>query len=503
MRRALEVRHGGRAVAYAILFLALAAFLWVTRDYEILGMDTYPGIAAGILRSLSDLVRIFTSPDVVGRVPYPLHGFYRPFVMLSFGTDHLLYGTDARGYFVTQALLFGTCGALLYELGRRLLGPSSIGPLVALIVFLLAPINVETLAVVARRSEMLCAIFAMLAIGAELVRSDRGARGPGVVPALLTLLAMIAKTTAIAIVPALFVLLLLRSREPTFAARVRAAIVAIVPHVLAVAVAFALQLAILGQMGGHVTSRVTGAIDRLPWALAGFARLLLVPQPALRDSAVTWLLLGALALGLAASAALLLVLARREVRDIVEPVAPTVAGSVGWILGAAALYGAVGLLQGWYMFVPTLAYALLFGALCDALARAGQSASAPLRSTALATLAAAALWVAWEARYSMLLGAYPSVPRASALVHAYLADLRSRIADAPDGTVVIVPPPPSRVPAVPGEPTLEGPILIPEYALASWAEAEFPDRRFVVDSRRSDAALEPPPPGVLKLVFRP
>jgi hypothetical protein len=492
-----------RTLAHALVLLALVVFLWVTRGYEILGMDTYPGTAAGILRGPEDLLRIFTSPDVVGRVPYPFHGFYRPFVMLSFGLDHALYGTSARGYFVTQALLFGACAVLLYVLARTLLGPrAAVGPLAALVVFLVAPSNVETLAVVARRSEMICGIFSLLALRAQVARSDRGARGPGVAAAALTLLAMVAKTTAIALVPALFVILVLRSREAGLPARVRAATLATVPHVLAVALAFAVQLAILGEMGGHVTSQASGGLYRLPWALGGFARWLLVPQPGLRASLVTWLLLGALAAGLVASGALLL-RARRDARDVLAPVHATILGSVVWLLGLAALYGAVGLLQGWYVFVPTLAYALLFGAVCEALLRAARTAHAALRAAAAATLAVAALWVAWEARYSMLAGAYPSIPRASALVRTYLDDLRGRIAAAPDGTVLVAPPPPRRVPTEPGEAVLDGPILIPEYALASWAECAFPDRRFTVDSRRSDAALEPPEPGVLKLVFRP
>src|SRR5690606_13324734 len=146
-----------------------------------------------------------------------------------------------------------------------------------------------------------------------------------------------------------------------------AAIVATVPHVVAVAVAFAVQIAILGEVGGHITSRASGGIDRLPWALERLAHFLILPQPALRASAITWLLLFAIALGVVATAVLILRRGRDEVARVAGPSFPTLAMAAVWLLGLASLYGAVGLLQGWYVFVPAMAYALLVGAVAAAL----------------------------------------------------------------------------------------------------------------------------------------
>lgn len=500
---ALEALAGSRGFAYALVVAAAVAFVFHTHGYAILGMDSYPAIASGLLRSPLDVLTIFTSPAVPGRVPYAFHGFYRPITTISLGIDHALFGVDPRGYFVTQALLFAACAILLYELARLLLGASAVaGTLAALVAFLLAPSHVETLTVVARRSELLCGLFSLLALLTQVPRIERRVRWKAVLPAAFTFLALISKTTGIALLPAVFVLALLRAPVAGLAARVREAIETTVPHVVATVLAFAVQIAILGQVGGHVTSRASGGIDRLPWALEGLARWLFVPQPALRESAVTWLLLALLAAALAATLVLRAVRARDEADASAEPALQTAAVATVWLLGCASLYGAVGLLQGWYVFVPALAYALLCGALVDRLACAARSTVASLRTAARAALVLAALWIAWQSPHSMLVSSYSYVARASELTRFYLGELTQRIATTPDGRVLVFPPPPRRLSLEPGERTLDGPLLVPEYALQSWVECAFPHRKVVIQDRRERVVTQPDA-DTLKIVFRP
>jgi len=490
-------------LAILLVVVAMAAFVVRTGGYEILGMDSFPAISSGILRSPADVVTIFTSPAVPGRVPYAFHGFYRPITTISLGFDHLLFGVAPRGYFVHQALLFGACALALYALARRLLGARAvIGPLAALIVFLLAPSHVETLAVVARRSELLCGVVCLLALLLQDTRDARWSFTRTVLPACFTFLGIISKTTALAVLPTVFVLVLTRSPHTGLLARGWHALRATVPHVVAVAIAFAIQLAILGEMGGHVMSRGSGAVDRLPWALGQIAWWLLLAQEPLRTSVVTWLLLLGVPLGLLASVALLW---RRSssprLADLARPGATAAVGLV-WLLSLASLYGAVGLLQGWYVFLPAAAFALLCGAAAETLWIATRAAAGPLRATAAATLVLLALWIAWQARYSMLLQPYAQIDRASALTRAYVADLSARIAAAPDGATIFVPPPPRRLPPLPGELTLDGPLLLQEYAFQSWVECALPDRKIEVHDRRKPLAPDAPP-GTLRVVFRP
>jgi hypothetical protein len=490
-------------VAVVLVVAAMAAFLVRTRHYDLLGMDTFPAIASGILRSPSDVVTIFTSPAVPGRVPYAFRGFYRPITTISLGFDQLLFGVAPRGYFVHQALLFGACAIALYALARRLLGSRAvIGPLATLLVFLLAPSHVETLAVVARRSELLCGVFCMLALLLQDTRDARWSFTHTILPAFFTFLGIVSKTTALALLPTVFVLVLTRSPRVGLIARAWHALRATVPHVIAVAIAFAIQIAILHDVGGHIMSRSSGAVDRLPWALGQILWWLLVPQEPLRTSLVTWLLLLAIPAGLLAVLALL----RRQdaaprLADVSRP-GTTAAVAVVWLLSLASLYGAVGLLQGWYVFLPAAAFALLCGAAAETLWIATRAAVLPLRATAAATLVLLALWTLWQGRYSMLLHPYTYIDRASTLTRDYVADLTARIAAAPDDGTIFVPPPPRRLEPLPDELTLDGPLLLQEYAFQSWVECALPERKIVVHDRRKPLAPDGPP-GTLRVVFRP
>ncbi|MEW6270958.1 MAG: glycosyltransferase family 39 protein [Thermodesulfobacteriota bacterium] len=249
MRPTLRSLASSRVLAYALVAVATVQLLAVTRDYAILGMDSYPAIASGLLHGPGDVVAIFTSPAVPGRVPYAFHGFYRPITTISLGIDHALFGVEPRGYFVTQALLFGLSSLLLYELARRVIGAATIGPLLALVTFLLAPSHVETLAVVARRSELLCAIFGALALLIETSRLARDRRS-SLLAGLFTFLAVISKTTGIALVPAVFVLVV-SATSASIVQRLRAALLATLPHLGAVVVAFAVQIRLRRRVGGR------------------------------------------------------------------------------------------------------------------------------------------------------------------------------------------------------------------------------------------------------------
>ncbi|MEW6270858.1 MAG: hypothetical protein AB1689_16365, partial [Thermodesulfobacteriota bacterium] len=192
---------------------------------------------------------------------------------------------------------------------------------------------------------------------------------------------------------------------------------------------------------------------------------------------------------------------RDEVRRVLGASHTALATGAVWLVALASLYGAVGLLQGWYVFVPAMAYALVVGGIAEALARATRGGAPRSGAVAAVTLAALVAWTAWQGRYSMLVGSYTAVERASALTTAYVDDLTARIAAAPDGALLVVPPPPRRLAPQPGEWVLDGPLLLPEYAFASWVECAFPERRVEVHDPR-DGAPTAPTDGV-KVVFAP
>lgn len=494
-------RHPVTAIVATIA--AVAAVVDRLRHLTILGMDSYPAIASGMMRGPADLIAILTSPAVPGRVPYSYNGFYRPLATASWGFDHVLWGVEPFGFHLTHALWFGACALALYALARRLMGPqSTIGPLFALIVFLALPSHVEILVVVARRSEFLCGLMCLIALSLQATRADRPMPRGAALPAIFTLLAILSKATGLVVVPLLPLVVFTMTTRAGMWPRIRQTVLAAIPHALAAVAAVAIQVVILGQVGGHIMSRPSGAIDRFGWAFRQLIGWLVVPQPALVESTVTWALLAALVA--AASLAALLALRRRSPASAALAAAgPAFAVGSAWIIGLSALYGAVGLLQSWYVFIPALAFSLTVGALAEALSQIARLTTGPAKVAALTALGLSVLWFGWLGRYSMVVSDYAVVSRNSEVTERYLDDLRARIETARDGERISVPPPPKEVVPQPGELRMGAPLAIPAYACQSWADAAFPERTIRVLEKKPRSRLPDADPDSLTVVIVP
>ena len=116
-------------------------------------------------------------------------GAYQPLAFLSYAFDFLLWGLDARGYHLTNALLHALCAALVCLAARRLLALASppaegdpeealdAAALFAALVFALHPLRVESVAWIAERRDALCGVLWLGALLAYL-----RAREPGAAP---------------------------------------------------------------------------------------------------------------------------------------------------------------------------------------------------------------------------------------------------------------------------------------------------------------------------------
>lgn len=153
---------------------------------------------------------------IPGKTPH-----FFPLVTTSFWIEHKLWGlgvVDAQGigrgvgYHVTNLLLHMGASVILFAIVRRMKLPGGeLGAWLAGAIFAVHPVNVETVAWVAERKNTLCAVFlfgsafhAFRVMG--LYQGEAGRKRDQHVGVTLFLCAMLSKTTACFLPPALLVL---------------------------------------------------------------------------------------------------------------------------------------------------------------------------------------------------------------------------------------------------------------------------------------------------------
>ncbi len=175
--------------------------------------------------------------------------YYRPLTTTSFALDKLAWGDWAGGYHATNLLLhLGAC-LLLFLLARRLTG-SWEAALGAGILFAVHPVNVEPVAWIAARADLLCGLFLLASFLAFPPPSRAGGRTPW--PSLLAFLLALASKEVAVILPALLFLHLLLAGEgggKGEGARARLAGLArpLFPYLLLAAFYLVLRLLVLGD----------------------------------------------------------------------------------------------------------------------------------------------------------------------------------------------------------------------------------------------------------------
>jgi tetratricopeptide (TPR) repeat protein len=123
--------------------------------------------------------------------------YYRPLVTLTFALDHRLHGSNSGGYHLTNIVLHLVCALLLLALLRR----RGVGAATATLVttaWALLPRLAEAAAWISGRTDLLATLWSLLAL---LVWGPSWARRGGA--ALCLLLGLLAKESALAVLPAL------------------------------------------------------------------------------------------------------------------------------------------------------------------------------------------------------------------------------------------------------------------------------------------------------------
>ncbi len=121
---------------------------------------------------------------------------YRPLTLFSFALNYAVHGYRPAGYHLVNVLLHAAVCVLVWHFARRWSGDAAIASLTA-VAFAVHPVHVEAVANVVGRAEVLATLF--LLGGLLLLGPRQGLPGAGraLLAALLFLLALLAKESAI------------------------------------------------------------------------------------------------------------------------------------------------------------------------------------------------------------------------------------------------------------------------------------------------------------------
>ena len=189
--------------AFVLILITVTAYLPATRCGYIWDDDRYVS-SNPLLHAPDGLYRIWFSKDSPSQ--------YFPMVYTSFRLEYKLWGLNPHGYHITNILLHSINALLLWRLLRSLSIP---GGWVAAAIFALHPVQVESVAWVSERKNLLVALFGFLSILMWIrfiYQPSRSGRGRlfYVLSLFFYLLALLSKTTACTLPAALILILWLR-----------------------------------------------------------------------------------------------------------------------------------------------------------------------------------------------------------------------------------------------------------------------------------------------------
>ena len=316
--------------------------------------------------------------------------YYRPLFGIGYAAVARAWGIRPAPFHALSLILHAVV-SLLVALGARRLGASRGAALFAGMLFAVHPVHVESVAWIAAQVDLLCAVFAVLAILSALrVRDDPAPGVPWLAAAPLGfLLACLTKETGAGL------LLVLLAVEVHTRGPARLRVRRLVPLLVALAAYLALRVQALGGLAPRDYLAAASPEDALGLGFALFGRylrLLVVPAPAYLVASLevpASLLSPEVLLGVALAAALSLALWRLRGRPAPFLALVTLVAFLIPALFASRISGASFAER--YLYLPSIGFAWLVALGADAAlgrrAVVGRRAAAVLAALVLATLA--------------------------------------------------------------------------------------------------------------------
>jgi len=152
------------------LFMTLAVYIRILgHDFQIFWDDEKYVLVNQVIKSLTleNMNAIFTRNYL---------GNYAPLQLISYMLDHALWGMKASGYFLTNITIHACNGLLLYLLLIRL-DFSRLCAFFSVLFFLVHPVQVETVAWISERKNLLAMFFCLIAFAAYIRFRETGWSG--------------------------------------------------------------------------------------------------------------------------------------------------------------------------------------------------------------------------------------------------------------------------------------------------------------------------------------
>lgn len=469
-----------------IIVLSSAGILFSqSKDYGLMGFDSYPIIISSRVESPADFIGNFTEKLMDGRYP---GDFYRPLLNFNFTINYAFGGINPLGYQLTNIFFFSCCALVLYGFVRRLTGGSMwLAPFVSLLVFLLHPIQYEVLPVPPRLSELLCCMFMMLSILTQIFPKTLKKSLPPFLPATFTLLAILSKETGFVLPLLIFVTVLLYSRHSILRSRFKHAMIAVVPHLIVVGIMMITRLAVIGSIGGHRTIKPADIISNTPSFIWRIVEGLVYPQSVMRDYAAGYWLIALLCIVI--SITLLLQIFKQgsdsDTPGLDDRLFKACIVAAVWVIVCALTYVVAGRLEAWYFLLPVAGWAILAGVFLEIMFQLSRNSTGVNRWAAILTIVLTVTLLVWQTRYSPLIYQYDEWEKASTASRSFLKELQSRIETAVNGSIVKAPPLPMWVKAHDSAPTIQGAAILSDYSVQAWAEIVMPERKVRVRIARN------------------
>ena len=213
-------------------------------------------------------------------------GHYTPVTWVTLGLDYTLWGMDARGYHLTSLLLHAVNAVLVYLVVRRVMKVASaldeVGrtftAATAALLFAVHPQRVESVVWLSERRDVLVGLFSLITVLAYLRYADRRAEAGGAGWYWLAVasfaLALLSKSMAVTLVPALLILDVyplgrIGGGHGWFRAGARTAWMEKIPFVVLAVAASAVQFLATSRLGELAPLHALGLGERLALAVYG------------------------------------------------------------------------------------------------------------------------------------------------------------------------------------------------------------------------------------------
>lgn len=247
----------------------------------------YPALLSGI-HTMDDpgIISLYSASPPLAQILLPGNGYYyRPLIELSYWLDNCLWGMEPVTMHLESILLHCANTLLVFLLARRTLGAADGAarsiPMLTALLFALHPVNVEAVAWIAGRTDVLLALFVLSACFFWLRWLDELRRQDLCAALLLFVAALLTKETALAAVGVVFLLAL--AWPGTASTRQRMTVVGMISAPVLLLVGFILLFRSGSSgLGRFISGTDLGAVGGI-WdalvALGFYARKLLLPVP--------------------------------------------------------------------------------------------------------------------------------------------------------------------------------------------------------------------------------